>query len=603
MQLPKVMRVDLTNRKIETSEISKEDFIDYIGGRGFGAKLAFDEIKGGIEPFDPENKLIFVTGPLAGTSAQSFGRWKVFFKSPLTNGYFKSSGGGHFASELHKAGWSVIIVSGVSEKPVYLWVDGDRVELRDAGHLWGLDCDNTHTLIRELHKDKGIRLACIGPAGENLVKYAGIFSDRRTAARGGGGTLMGQKKLKALAVRGSNKVEIADPVKFSAALKTQVAKFKGSPSFKPFQERGTQGAEFALMMGLYPVKNFRSAVLPEWENIEASAYDKIRIGKTACNNCMIRCSNFSRVREGRYSYWWSEGPEYETIWAFTGPINKADIGLTVAADRVCDDLGIDTISAGGAIAMAYELFEKGLITEKDTGGLKLTYGNSDQVLPLLEQIAYRRGFGNILADGVKVMGDMYGVPEIAMHVKGLDFPAYDPRGAKAHGLSMATAVIGADHNCGYASQELFGEEIPAAYDRLTVNEKGQLCKYNQDYVSALETGIACDFTLTRFWNTVEIYAALVSAKTGVSEFEDPNYIWLVGERIINLERLFNAREGFTIEDDRVPKRISQEQIPDGPIKGAVYEEDELLDQYYDCRGWDKKTGLPLKSTLQRLGLA
>lgn len=603
MRLPKVLRVDLTTRTLETSEISKADYIGYIGGRGFGAKLAYDEIESGTEPFEPENKLIFVTGPLAGTSAQSFGRWKVFFKSPLTNGYFKSSGGGHFASELHKAGWSVIIVSGVSEKPVYLWIDGNRAELRDAGHLWGLDCDNTHTLVRELHKDKGIRLACIGPAGENLVKYAGIFSDRRTAARGGGGTLMGQKKLKAVAVRSSGKVKIADPAKFSAALKTQVVKFKESPSFKPFQERGTQGAEFALMMGLYPVKNFRSAVLPEWENIEASAYDEIRIGKTACNNCMIRCSNFSRVREGRYSYWWSEGPEYETIWAFTGPINKADIGLTVAADRVCDDLGIDTISAGGAIAMAYELFEKGLISEKETGGLRLTYGNSDPVLPLLEQIAYRNGFGDILADGVKAMGELYGAPEMAMHVKGLDFPAYDPRGAKAHGLSMATAVIGADHNCGYASQELFGEEIPAAYDRLTVNEKGQLCKYNQDYVAALETGIACDFTLTRFWNTAEIYAALVAAKTGVSEFEDPDYIWFVGEKIINLERLFNAREGFTIDDDRVPKRISQEQIPDGPIKGAVYEEDELLEQYYDCRGWDKKTGLPLQSTLERLRLA
>lgn len=602
MLLPRLLRVDLTNNRIEKTEMDQKTFIDYIGGRGFGAKLTYDEIQAGIDPYAPENKLVFITGPLAGTSAQSFGRWKVFFKSPLTGGYFKSSGGGHFGSELHKAGWSVVIVEGESEKPVYLWIDGDKVELRNAEHLWGLRCDDTHSLVRELHKDKNIRLACIGPAGENLIRYAGIFTDRRTAARGGGGNLMGKKKLKAIVVRGQNKIDIANPQKFSDALKIQVKRFKKSPSFKPFQERGTQGAEFALMLGLYPVKNFRTFLLPNWGNVEASAYDQLRIGKNACSNCMVRCSNFTRVKGGRYSSWWSEGPEYETIWAFTGSVNDANIGLTIAADRLCDELGIDTISAGGSIAMAYELFEAGVINENDTGGLKLEYGNSEPVLTLLEQIAYREGFGETLAEGTRIMGQIYNRPDMSMQVKGLEFPAYDPRGAKAHGLSMATAVIGADHNCGYASQELFGEAVPEEYDRLSITDKGKLCKYNQDYVAALETGIACDFTLTRFWNSVELYSKLLSAKTGVREFEDPQYIWHVGERIINLERLFNAREGFTIEDDRVPKRLSEEPIPDGPSKGAVYEEEELLMQYYKVRGWDMKNGQPLDSTLERLNL-
>lgn len=603
--IPKILRVDLSSRKITTAEVEKQVFIDFIGGRGFGAKLAFDELSPGVDALAPENRLIFVTGPLAGTGAQSFGRWKVFFKSPLTGGYFKSSGGGHFGAELHKAGWDVVIIEGEAEGPVYLWIDGDKVEIRDAGYLWGLDCDDTHTLIRELHHDQRIRLACIGPAGENIVRYAGIFSDRRTAARGGGGTLMGRKKLKAIAVRGNGRVEIARPSEFKEALKTQVKIFKSSESFEPFHRQGTQAPEFALLLGVYPVKNFRSAELSDWQELEGSAYDEIRIGKTGCNSCMVRCGNLSKIQKGRYRNWWSEGPEYESIWAFTGPIAKADLGITVAADKLCDDLGLDTISAGGVIAMAYELFEAGAITEKDTDGLRLVYGDDGPVLPLLRKIAFREGIGDLLAEGTKRMEERLGpaAAGMAMHVKGLEFPAYDPRAAKSHGLSMATAVIGADHNCGYAPQELFGEETPRSYDRLSVEEKGELTKFNQDYVSILETGIACTFTLTRFWNTVDLYARLLSAATGVPEFEDPEYLWHVGERIINLERMFNAREGFTREDDCVPDRISKEAMPDGPSKGARYEEDELLAQYYGCRGWNAETGIPSKETLGRLGIS
>jgi aldehyde:ferredoxin oxidoreductase len=363
----RILRVDLSKGTFSEEPLDKSMIQDYIGGRGFGIKMLYDDLKPGIDPLGKDNELIFIAGPIAGTNAQSFSRYKVFFKSPLTGTYFKSSSGGHMAKEIKFAGFDAVIVRGKAAKPVYLWIHDGKYELRDASYLWGLDCNDTHTLIREELHDQNIRLGCIGPSGERGVKYAGIFSDRRACGRGGGGAVMGSKNLKAIAFRGNEKVELADKDVFAAAVKEQIAEYKANPQFTTFSKNGTWIAEATNLLGIYPTKNFREGMVPEWEKLESTEYLKMQVRKTACYSCMVHCGSIVKVGKGNFAGAWTEGPEYETIWAFTGPMRKADIGLTIAADNLCDNLGLDTISTGSTIGFAYELYEKGLITKKDTG--------------------------------------------------------------------------------------------------------------------------------------------------------------------------------------------------------------------------------------------
>lgn len=599
----RILRVDLTNRTFSEDPIDGALIRDYIGGGGFGIKLLYDDLKPGTDPMGEDNDLIFVAGPLAGTSAQSFGRWKVFFKSPLTGGFFKSSGGGYFASELKFAGFDALIIKGIADRPVYLWVHEGSYELRDADYLWGLDCDDTHALIREELKDPAIRIACIGPGGERGVRYAGIFSDRRAAGRGGGGAVMGAKNLKAVALRGRQKVSLADAEAFKNAVKEQVGRYKKHPNFKHFSLTGTQNPEFTNVMGMFPTRNFREGILPNYESIDSSAYDKIRVRKTRCYNCMLHCGSLTKINTGKYMGSWSEGPEYETIWAFTGPILSTNIGLTVAADKMCDDLGLDTISTGVAVGFAYELYEKGIITKDETGGLELTYGNDEPVLTLIRQIAYREGLGDVLAEGTREAARRLGrgSEQFSMNVKGLEIPAYDPRGAKAHGLSMMTASLGADHGYGYAAQEIFGVPYKGRpVDRFATEDKGEMTKWNQDNRAIWNVGILCSFGAGYLDH--ELFGRLLASATGFRDFLDPQYLRLVGERIINLERMFNVREGFDRKDDVYPARLTNEPIPDGPAKGQVFESELLLEDYYRARGWDLETGIPTRSKLNELGL-
>jgi len=602
----RILRVNLTDRTLSQESLSEDLIHDYIGGRGFGVKLLYDDLKPGIDPLGEENELIFVTGPLAGTNAQSFGRWKVFFKSPLTGTYFKSSAGGHLAAEMKYVGFDIIIIKGISEQPVYLWIHDGQYEFRDASYLWGLDCDDTHTLIREELHDPRIRIACIGPAGERGVKYAGIFSDRRTAGRGGGGAVMGAKNLKAIAVRGNEKVDIADSEAFKAAVKAQIAVYRANPTFESFSQTGSQAiVELTCgALGMYPTRNFRGGVLSNWERLEGAEYTKLRVRKTACSSCMIHCGSITKVGIGRYRGAWSEGPEYETIWGFSGPIDVSDIGLTVAADKLCDDLGLDTISTSGAIGFAYELYERGIISKKDTGGLELVYGSGEPILQLIRQIAYREGFGAVLAEGTREAARRIGkgAEQYAIQVKGLELPAYDPRGAKAHGLNLLTMNIGADHNSGYGVQEVFGIPIPRQVDRFAVEGKGELTKYNQDIMAFTETGIACAFPVALCMITAETYGSLISAATGIEDFANPAYMWMVGERIFNLERMFNVREGFGKKDDVFPARLTNEPLPAGPSAGQVFEAETLLSDYYKERGWNLETGVPTVGKLKELGL-
>jgi aldehyde:ferredoxin oxidoreductase len=596
----RILSVDLTNRTLSEGPLDIELVHDYIGGRGFGAKILYDNVNPGIDPLGEENLLIFTAGVLAGTSSQATGRWKIFFKSPLTGTCFKSSGGGQFGAEMVFAGFEVITIKGIADKPVYLWICDRHYELRDAAYLWGLDCNDTHTLIREELRDPNVRIACIGPAGENRVNYAGVFSDRRSAARGGAGTVMATKNLKAIAIRGHRAVELADKAGFVAAVKEQVKRYKANPRFEVFSVKGTQSlAERINKFGMFATKNHQESVLPDWEKIGTSAFDKLRVGKRRCHNCMVGCASITKVDTGRYSGAWVEGPEFETIWAFSGPIGVADAGLSIAANQLCDALGMDTISTGNTLGFAYELYEKGIITKKDTGGLELTWGNGDPVLTLIRQIANREGLGDILAEGTRRAARRIGkgAEQYAMQVKGLEMPAYDPRGAKAQGLNMITASHGADHGTGFAHTEISGE-----IDRVTVKDKGKLCKWFQDRTAFMESAILCEFISVYYGMDAEIYGRLLSAATGVRDFADPDYLWHVGERIFNLERMFIVRDGFGRKDDVFPTRITTEPIPSGPSSGQVFEEDLLLADYYQARGWDPETGIPTLAKLKELGL-
>ncbi|MBN2077234.1 MAG: aldehyde ferredoxin oxidoreductase family protein [Dehalococcoidales bacterium] len=600
----KILRVDLTNRKITEESLNEELIHDYIGGRGFGVKLLYDELKPGTDPLGEDNEMIFTAGPLAGTNAQSFSRYKVFFKSPLTGGYFKSSSGGNWGAELKFAGLDMIIIKGIADKPVFLWVNDGKYEIRDAEYLWGLDCDDTHTLIREELGDNNVKVSCIGPSGERGVKYSGIFSDRRACGRGGGGAVMGAKNLKAIALRGRGKVELADKEAYAAAVKEQVAGYQANPQFSTFSQNGTWIAEAINAMGMYPTKNFREGIVPEWENLESSEYLKLLVRKTRCYSCMVHCGSIAKIASGRYAGSWTEGPEYETIWAFSGPVGHSDIGLTIAADKLCDDLGLDTISTGSTIGFAYELYDKGILTKSDTDGLELTYGNSEPVLEMIRKIAYREGIGDVLAEGTRAAGRRIGkgAEDSGIQVKGLELPAYDPRGAKSHGLNLLTASIGADHNSGYAPQEIFGVPIPREVDRLSPEGKGELTKWNQDSTAFMETGILCSFMPSMGMLAEDVYGRLLLGATGIKDFEDTAYLWKIGEKITNLERMFNVREGFGRKDDSFPKRIKEESVPEGPSAGSVFEEDQMLDDYYQARGWDIKTGIPTKEKLEELDL-
>jgi aldehyde:ferredoxin oxidoreductase len=599
-----ILRVDLTTGKVKTEPLPEELAKLYIGGRGLGAKILYDEVRGGVDPLSPANKLIFANGPLTGTPAQSCSRWMVITKSPLTGGIIRSTAGGSFGAELKSAGFDVLIVEGKAEKPVYLWINDDQVVMRDAGKLKGLLSDDTAAAIRKELKDEKIKVATIGPAGEKLVRFAAIVDDRRTASRGGVGAVMGSKNLKAIAVRGSRKIELADRTKIQEVTRNQIAISQQSPLFQGFSHLGSPGVTALLHeLGIYPVRNFQDGILEGFHgNLTPDKLEEVFVKDVHCHNCYIHCGSIMRVAGGPYASDGVEGPEFETVWSFGGEVGNTNLGMIIEANRICDDHGVDTISAGSCIGFAMELYEKGILTKRDVGGLELIWGNQEAIIALLKKIVTREGIGDLLAEGTKRTAQKIGkgADKYAMHVKGLEIPAYDPRGAKAHGLNLATSNIGANHMTGYATQELFG--IPEPAERFTPEGKGKLCKRNQDLMAISDSIIACGFPFLFGWLGIATYKQLLPAATGIEEFSDEEYLLKLGERVYNLERAFNVREGFGRKDDMLPSRFLHESPKSGPVKGQVFEMEQILDDYYEARGWDKKTGNPTRTKLESLGL-
>ena len=601
----KFLRVNLSSGKIVNEPIDPQARKDFIGGRGFGINYLYQELSPGIDPLSEKNKIILLNGPLAGTSGQSVSRWMVCTKSPLTGAFARSVGGADFGAWLRFAGYDFIIIEGKAARPVYLHLTRDSCEIEDAAEIWGQDIEKTQQWLTARH-GSSTRSACIGPAGEKLVRYAHIASGRRTAGRCGTGTVMGSKNVKAIAINATRNVNLADPEAFKEAVKNQLDAYKTSKGYKHHREMGTTDTQDDTNnFGIFPVRNNRYGRITDPGKISSEEYRKLRTGEFACYSCMVRCGKEHTVTSGPYAGARSEGPEYESIWAFTGPIDSTSIEASIAADQLCDDLGLDTISTGNCIGFAYELYEKGLLTRGDTDGLELTYGNHEAMIALIKKIAAREGIGDLLAEGSMRMAAKIGKGSeaYAMHVKGLEMPGYEPRGAKAHGFNYATCNIGASHCYGYAHQEIHGVPKPRAVDRFTEDDKADIVIYNQDDVALIEVGIGCVFTSGWGWFP-EVFGRMLAAATGIEQFADTKYLWKVAERIINLERAFIVREGFRRKHDYLPQRQRTEPLHTRGALGEgqmVKEHDKFLDQYYHLRGWTRD-GIPSPQKLDELGL-
>ncbi|MBW2063744.1 MAG: aldehyde ferredoxin oxidoreductase family protein [Deltaproteobacteria bacterium] len=607
----KVLRVNLTEQSVREEALPVEVAKDFIGGAGFGIKYLFDEVKKGADPLGPENKLIFAHGPLSGTNVPCASRMAVTSKSPLTGAVGMALSGGYFPVELKFAGYDALIIEGRSEKPVYLWIKNGEVKFRPADKLWGMKTTDAQQIIKNELNDQNVRIACIGPAGENLCKIACIINEMRAIGRKGLGAVMGSKNLKAIAVRGTGKVVVANKEKLKVARGAFTKAMKESEVLYPhFSKTGTpMVVDATCATGIFPTKNFSTTgEYAPADKIGEEVQKTRNVGSEHCYGCPVGCSQLKLAKSGVYAGILSEGPEFETMYSYGGVTGVENIDAIIAADRLADELGLDTISSGVAIAFAMELYEKGVLSKADTGDLELTFGNDEAMLTLIRLMAFREGLGDLLADGVKVAAEKIGkeAERYAMHVKGLELPGYDVRGVKAHGLNYATSYTGADHCRGYAFQEVFGIPIPHEVDRFAVEGKGKLTKWNQDIRSATcDAPTMCTFLLDMAVAgfATENTANLVEAVTGLSY--TPDEVMKVGERINNLARAFNVREGFSREDDTLSERIMTEPLKGGAAKGQFISREDLnqmLDEYYEARDWEKGTGAPTREKLKELGL-
>lgn len=601
----RILRINLSNRTISEQGLSDEVIHSFIGGRGFGIYQLYRELKPKIEPLSEQNKLIFVTGVFTGTSAQAASRWMVFAKSPLTGYVARSVAGGDWGAWLKFAGYDFIQVEGKAERPVYLYITPEGCQILDAGELWGKGTRETQEIISGIH-GKNTRVACIGPAGERLVRYAAIMTKERAAGRCGVGTVMGSKNLKAIAVNATRNISVYDSEAYAQLVKEQIATFNNNKTCLHHKAMGTTDTQdITNSFGIFPTRNFRYGVLTNWKKMSGEEYQKYKIGNEGCYSCFVRCGHVHQVADGAYPGARSGGTEYETICMFTGSIESNNVEATIAANQLCNDLGLDTISTGSCIGFAYELYERGIISRQDTDGLELTYGNHAAMIEMVKKIAFREGIGNILAEGTKRAAQIIGKgsESFAMHIKGMEISGYEPRGAKSQGFNMATSNIGASHNYGYAVQEIFGVPFPRIVDRFAEEENADIVIHNQDTKGLLEVGIGCEFSQGWAWFP-NLFSRMLVAATGIKEFGDVGYSMKAGERIVNLERLFNVREGLKREDDYLPRRMLEEPLDTrgAPGNGQVVKYmDKFLDRYYQLRGWTSG-GRPSRQKVEELGL-
>ena len=619
------LEVDLTSGKFQVKETPRAWMRNYVGGTGFAARYLWDHLSPGIDPLGPENVIVFATGPVTGTLGHATGRLAIASKAPLTGIWGESHVGGQLAPEIKYAGYDFIAITGRAEKPVYLWIDDDHVELRDASHLWGRGTRETFKLIWEDIGDESVQSAVIGPAGERLVRFANVIVDFYDAAgRTGMGAVMGSKKLKAIAVRGSKGIKVARFEEFWEVIQ-RIYEKATTGEWREIANDTIRGygtpylIDVMHSIGRLPTKNHWTGLFPEAEKINGDALKAVRISHKSCFTCFLQCKFVHHVDSGKYACTLTGGPEYEALVALGSNVMVSDLGAIIHANELCNDYGMDVISAGKVISWLMECYEKGLITEGDIGGIKPVWGDADLVIDLIHKMAKRKGIGDLLAEGAlraaRKIGK--GTERYVIHVKGLEASAQDGRSHKSIGLAHAVNVRGADHLRGLCTYdelpwavkyayERFGEEEAKKMvidDRLNPTGKGYLTWLTENFYSIVDSMITCKYGA--MWPMIYYYddfAPWLKALTGIEELGDERKLALAGERIYMLRRAFNAREGVGRKEDTLNPRFTEEPMPEGPGKGQVVELEVMLKEYYEYRGLDWETGWPKRHKLVQLGL-
>lgn len=594
----KVLRVNLNDKtcKVEALDIDKAK--KFIGARGLGVKTLMDEVDPKVNPLSPDNKFIVAAGPLTGAPVPTSGRFMVVTKAPLTGTIGIANSGGKWGAEMKMAGYDMIVVEGKSDTPVYVNIVDDKVEIKDAAHVWGKVVSETTELLQK-DTDPKAKVLCIGPAGEKLSLMAAVMNDiDRAAGRGGVGAVMGSKNLKAIVVKGSGKVKLFDEdlVKKVAAQKIDILRKD------PVAGGGLPTYGTAVLVniinenGVHPVRNFQKSYTEKADMISGETMTKdVLVRKNPCYRCPIACGRWVKLDDGTEC----GGPEYETLWSFGSDCDVYDLNAVNRANMLCNEYGLDTISAGATIAAAMELYQKGYVKDSDIAadGVSLNWGDANAVVEWTKKMALREGFGDKLADGSYRLCESYGVPELSMSVKKQELPAYDPRGIQGHGLTYAANNRGGCHIKGYMiNPEILG--YPEKLDRFALEGKAAYAKVFHDLTAVIDSLGLCVFTT--FGLGAQDYVDLYNAVVG-GELHDVNSIMEAGDRIWTLEKMFNLAAGIDSKQDTLPKRLLEDEISEGPSKGHVHRLDVLLPEYYSVRGWDEN-GVPTEATLQKLGL-
>jgi aldehyde:ferredoxin oxidoreductase len=596
----KILRVDLTNEKIATEPLNREWAKQFIGGKGLGARYLFEELKPGTDPLSPENILSIWTGPLVGTMTPLTGRYVIVSKSPLTGTFLDSYAGGFFGSELKYAGFDGVIIKGKAKRLSYLWIKDGKAEIRDAKNLAGKDTFETEEIIRKETGEKFARVACIGPAGEKLGLISSVTSDlTRNAGRGGTGALFGSKNLKAVAARGYLGVEVKDIESFTKMAKEMLVKdVVENPDHSGMVTDGTPIlVQMSHDAGILPTNDWKDGMFEGVEGINSEALKaRVLVRKKACFDCAIACGSLAKVKQGIFKGAWTEGPEYETLGLCGSNCGIRNIEAVVKFVEDCDRLGLDSISTGNVTGLAMDLYEKGVLTKDDTGGLDLRFGNEEAYAKMPAMIANRQAIGGILADGAKRAAKAIGkgAEKLVVEVKGMEYPAYDPRGTIGMALAYATSDRGACHLRAWpVAADAYGSDDP-----WSTEGKAAACVEDQTRTSVKWSFIFCDFYGVNFENMAKYYSAVTGVESSEAHLRE------IGRRIWNLTRAFNAREGFTKKDDTLPDRMEKEPLTGGKTKGkAVPKADfeKMLTEYYQLWGWDPE-GRPTKKSLQEAGL-
>ena len=598
-----LLRVNLTNKGIATEPLREDWARDFVGGVGLSARILYDELPPKVDALGPENKLVMMTGPVNGTMIPAASRSSVCAKSPYTGSFFHSIFGGFLGPELKFAGYDGLIIEGQANRPVYLWIDDDKVEIRDASHLWGKDPFKTQEVLRKEIGDEEIHIATIGLAGEEKAPYAMILCDIRAIGRGGMGAVMGSKKLKAIVIRGTGGVTVPNVLKvYNTAIKLNEL-IATTPAVQGLSEYGTPRNVAAMNEGgILPTRNWQTETFKGMKNITAEAMrEKVVKGDRACFACSINCTKYSVVPKGPYKSI-INGADYETIYGFGSACAVDNIEALCKADELCDYYGIDLISTALCIAWAMECYEKGIFTREDTDGIDLKFGNADGMLQMIEKIGKREGLGALLAKGTRAAAQIVGKDtyRFAIQNKGLEWPGHTCRPFPACAVGYATGPRGGSHHDIRPTPEKSG-----LVDRKILEGKGAVAAEVNHWLILADSMLLCHLA-EPIWGPLKISNSLIEALNSVTGWElDYQGARKIAERQWNMIRCFSAREGFTREDDQLPVRFMEEPVPEGPMKGSYIPREtleRLKDDYYTYRGWDLKTGNPTKAKLSELGL-